>query len=460
MKNQFNQLNVKKELLKAIEVLGFSQMTPIQTKCLPFILQGEDVIGQGKTGSGKTVCFGLGVLSNFDEKLMKVQSLILCPTRELSVQVAQTIRKLAQHIHNVKVLTITGGTPIAPQINSLEYGAHIIVGTPGRIMDHIDRKTINLSKLKVLVLDEADRMMDMGFKDDLDFIVNRTPSSKQTLLFSATFPEEIQAISSSIQRNPQYVKVEDQVENIDINQIFYYAENADHRFDIVKDLLYQIKPKSCLLFCERKFEAEELGNRLLDEGFFASSIHGDLEQRDRETVLTKFMNNSISILVATDVAARGIDIDNLELVINYEVSKNPEMHVHRIGRTGRAGNKGMAINLVHDKEKYKLERIEEYLQKKFEIQKYHISIKDEDKIAFQPSKKTLLINGGKRQKLRAGDILGALTAGGEISGDEVGKIDVLDQRSYVAVEFSKARIALNKITQEKVKGKLYKAKFI
>jgi len=457
--SNFSVLALKKPLLDNLTTLGYSEMTDIQSKSLPLILSGKDVIGQGKTGSGKTAAFGLGLLNKLDVKKFRVQSLVLCPTRELADQVAKEIRKLARAIHNIKVLTLCGGMPVGPQIGSLEHGAHIIVGTPGRIEDHINKGRLNLTQVEMLVLDEADRMLEMGFQASLDAIVANCPQQRQTLLFSATFPEKIKAISANMLKQPEHVKVTAIHQEASIKQAFFHVENNDHRLAALHRLLLQYQPASSVVFCNTKAAVQEVANGLKSLGFSALALHGDLEQRDRNETLLKFANKSVLILIATDVAARGLDIDDLEAVFNYDITPDPEVHVHRIGRTGRAGSKGIACSIYCDKDSRRIADIETY--QNIEIDSH--ALPDDEvfsNIPLKPNMTTLQIDGGKKQKLRPGDIVGALTGKDGINGNQVGKIQVFDVKAYVAVESRVAKAALKKITNGKMKGKNFRVRIL
>lgn len=361
-KQTFDQVGLNPALLETLDSLNYTHMTPIQALSLPAILNQRDVIGQGKTGSGKTAAFGLGVLSNLNVKRFRVQALVLCPTRELADQVAKEIRTLGRGIHNIKVLTLCGGMPMGPQIGSLEHGAHILVGTPGRILDHLEKGRINLEELNTLVLDEADRMLEMGFQDALDAIINATPKQRQTLLFSATFPEKIEKIAQRIMKSPEMIKVESTHDTSSIAQYFYKVEGTEARDEALANLLLTYQPESAVVFCNTKKEVQNVADELHHRGFSVIDIHGDLEQRERDQALVQFANKSVSILVATDVAARGLDVDNLDAVFNFELSRDPEVHVHRIGRTGRAGSKGLAFSFFGEKDGLRVARIEEYLE--------------------------------------------------------------------------------------------------
>lgn len=434
-------------------------MTPIQAQSLPPILEGKDVIAQGQTGSGKTAAFGLGLLQNLDVKKFRVQSLVLCPTRELADQVAKEIRKLARSIHNIKVLTLCGGTPMGPQIGSLEHGAHIIVGTPGRIEDHLNRGRLNLDNLNTLVLDEADRMLEMGFVSALDLIFSLCPPNRQNLLFSATFPDEVKPIAKKLMTDPVTIEVASTHDESSINQIFYKVDDNRHRSHAVRLLLQNTQSESTVVFCTTKRDVQDLAYDLKDYGFSVLALHGDLEQRDRDQTLIRFANKSASVLVATDVAARGLDIDNLDTVINYHISTDPEIHVHRIGRSGRAGAKGQALSLFAEKEFNKIGRLESFLN--IEVVPQELPNNDVlDKPIAKPAMATLQIDGGKKQKVRAGDILGALTSKGGIAGSDVGKIQITDNWAYVAVDAKKSNTALRKISDGKIKGRSFRARIL
>ncbi len=455
----FSSLDMNPDLLGNLNTLNYRSMTPIQAQSLPDILAAKDVIGQGKTGSGKTAAFGLGILQKLQIKQFRVQALVLCPTRELADQVATEIRRLARAIQNVKITTLTGGTPLGPQISSLKNGTHIVVGTPGRIEDHLRKASLSLEFVNTLVLDEADRMLEMGFQETLDVIIAQTPVQRQTLLFSATFPEEIKRIVKRIMRDPLMVKVESTHDNAVIRQQFYKVKDEAHRMIALRMLLLQFKPESSLVFCNTKRETQEVADQLEAHGFSVLALHGDLEQRDRDQTLIRFANKSASILVATDVAARGLDIDGLDAVFNYEIARDTEVHVHRIGRTGRAGSTGLACTLFTGQEDYKVALLENTLG-------YNISPealpgnKILDETPVQAKMTTLIIDGGKKQKIRPGDILGALTGVSGIEGKQVGKILVTENRAFVAVDRKAANIALNKLNQGKMKGRSIRARLM
>ncbi len=448
----FASLKLHQPLLDNLKSLGYDAMTPIQAQSLPNILAGKDVIAQGKTGSGKTAAFALGLLQALDVKRYYVQSIVLCPTRELADQVAKEIRRLARTIHNIKVLTLCGGMPFGPQIGSLEHGAHIIVGTPGRVEEHVRKGTLELDRVNNLVLDEADRMLEMGFQESVDNIIVDIPKDRQTLLFSATFPDTIEAISKRIMNAPVRVQVESKHDDSSIKQHFYKLRNSDERMLALRLLLLKHQPESTVVFCATKRECQEVCDDLREEGFSAVALHGDLEQRDRDQTLVRFSNKSASILVATDVASRGLDIEKLDAVINYHMARDPEIHVHRIGRTGRAGSNGLAVTFYVEKETYNIGVLEDYLDIKISPEELPRESTLNTPI-FYADMVTLQLDGGKKQKIRPGDILGALTGDNGIAGSEVGKINMYDNWAYVAVHRDAAKPALKKLSEGKLKGR-------
>ena len=434
-------------------------MTPIQTQSLPKIIAGKDVIAQGKTGSGKTAAFGLGLLASLNVKQFRIQALVLCPTRELADQVAKEIRRLARSIHNIKVLTLCGGMPFGPQIGSLAHGAHIIVGTPGRIEEHVRKGTLVFDALKTLVLDEADRMLEMGFQPALDKIIEGMPANRQTLLFSATFPDEIESVAQQIMRKPVRIEVESLHTNHIIEQRVYEVGNDDHRLQALQLLLLDLDAESTVVFCNTKRETQALADDLKNNGFSAISLHGDLDQKQRDQALVRFDNKSINIIVATDVAARGLDIEALDTVVNYHIARDLDVHVHRIGRTGRAGSQGVACTLVSDKEKYKLNLLETHIGQTITVSALPSS-QLLNQAPRRPAMTTLQIDGGKKQKVRAGDIVGALTAKGEIDAAQIGKIKIFDNSAFIAVTKEVTQLALHKISHEKLKGRSFRVRHI
>ena len=453
--SEFSSLNLSSALQDNLASLGYLQMTPIQAQSLPLVLDGKDVIAKAKTGSGKTAAFGLGLLAKLDVNRLAVQALVHCPTRELADQVATEIRRLARTLPNVKLVTLCGGTPTAPQSATLGFGAHIAVGTPGRILKHLEQGTLELDDLKTLVLDEADRMLDMGFGEDINRVISHAPRDRQTLLFSATYPEGISQMSRGVQRNPVEVSVESLHEESAIEQKLYEVP-AGQRLDALTWLLSHYQPGSCVVFCNTKRACNDVADHLAAKGFSALALNGDLEQRERDQVLVRFANGSATILVATDVAARGLDIKELGAVINYELTYDPEVHVHRIGRTGRAGQQGLALSLYQPNEAQRVNFIEEYQQAP--IPQGDLAGIGRDIRPIAPQMVTLSIDAGRKSKVRAGDILGALTGEGGIAGADVGKIQISEQYSYVAVKRQVASAALKRLQEGKIKGRSYRAR--
>ena len=451
MTTAFSSLGLQADLLANLATLDYHGMTPIQASSLPPILAGRDVIAQGKTGSGKTAAFGLGLLQKLEVKRFAVQALVLCPTRELADQVAREIRRLGRSIHNIKVLTLCGGMPLGPQIGSLEHGAHIVVGTPGRIEEHLGKGSLNLDRVTTLVLDEADRMLDMGFQPSLDAILEHVPAQRQTLLFSATFPPGIEAIAGRVMQNPERIQVASSHDSSSIAQVFYRVDDSE-RTTALRLLLLQQRPDSAVVFCNTKAECADVARELASHGFSAQALHGDLEQRERDRTLVQFAGKSISVLVATDVAARGLDIDALDAVINYHIPRDLDVYVHRIGRTGRAGSSGLACTLFSDKEGHKLAKLEALLEQPIEP----AALPPQSLLktpAYKPPMVSLEIGAGKKQKLRPGDILGALTSDNGIDGSQVGKISIHDNWACVAVRRREVDTALEKLGRGKVKGR-------
>jgi ATP-independent RNA helicase DbpA len=453
----FSSLDLNAALVDNLASLGYREMTPIQAQALPPILANKDVIARAKTGSGKTATFALGLLNKLDVKRFRVQTLVLCPTRELADQVAVEIRKLARGIHNIKVLTLCGGMAFGPQVGSLEHGAHIIVGTPGRIEEHLRKANLNLDNLTTLVLDEADRMLDMGFQQALDDIVSYMPEQRQTMLFSATYPAKIEKTAQRIMQSPVTIEVQDSHNKESILQTLYQVENNQSRVEAIRLLLQAHQPETTLIFCNTKIDTDRVANELRAVGYAALALHGDLEQKQRDQTLVCFANRSASVLVATDVAARGLDIESLDLVINYQIASELEVHTHRIGRTGRAGAQGIACSLYTHRENHKIGLLEDYLDEKFERN----NLPDTallDQPVFYPPMVTLHIGGGKKQKLRAGDIVGALTGVDGIPGAAIGRIQVGDNWSYVAVANEHGKTAFNKLNEGKLKGRSFKVR--
>ncbi len=454
--HSFDELPLSPGLLQILQQLEYRTMTPIQAASLPITLAGHDLIAQAKTGSGKTAAFALPLLTRLNPRRFAVQAMVLCPTRELADQVTQEIRRLARFADNIKVLSLVGGATMRPQRDSLEHGAHIVVGTPGRIMDHIERGSLKLDALNTLVLDEADRMLDMGFYDDIAYVTKQCPTQRQTLLFSATYPEGIARLARQFMHKPQEVKLPEQHEGSKIRQRFYEVKHEE-RLQAVAALLKHYRPVSTLAFCNTKQQCRDLLDVLHAQGIHALTLNGDMEQRERDQVLIQFANRSCSVLVATDVAARGLDIAQLEAVINVDVTPDPEIHIHRIGRTGRADEEGWALSLASPADMHRVSNIAKMAGSEPE---WHTlgSLQGGNDAPLVPPMVTLQILGGRKEKIRPGDVLGALTGEAGFTREQVGKITVTDQSTYVAVVRNIAREAVKRLSAGKVKGKTVKVR--
>ncbi|GAB6070484.1 ATP-dependent RNA helicase DbpA [Thiomicrorhabdus hydrogeniphila] len=454
MPSNFEHLDLPKSQLQNLEQLGYHSMTPIQEEALPLGLGGHDLIAQAKTGSGKTAAFGIPMLNKLDMANKAVQGLVICPTRELSNQVAEELRRLARFQANIKIIVLSGGIPMRPQIASLEHGAHIVVGTPGRLKDHIQKNNLDISNIHTLVLDEADRMLEMGFKEEMIDIIGYTPHTRQTLLFSATFPDDIEYISRRFQKNPMQVAVESHHDADSIEQFFYMCQHKDKLASLVR-ILSVNEFEHAMIFCNTKALVQEVIDFLKNKGFDAVALHGDMEQREREQILIRFKHHSTNFLVATDVAARGLDIEALPAVINYELPRNQETYTHRIGRTGRAGLEGKAISLFTEKERYKLDHLSSYQGHALEYESIE-RLPQSRSNRVQPEFVTLYISGGRKDKVRRGDILGAITKQIGLDGKHVGKIDVVDHSSYVAIERGYESEVVRGLNENKIKGRKFK----
>lgn len=449
----FSTLSLSPAQLEALAGLGYSVMTPVQAQSLPAILQRKDVIIQAKTGSGKTAAFGIGLLHHLNPRFFGVQAMVMCPTRELAEQVGEVIRQLASRMRNIKVVMLCGGKPFGPQRDSLEHGAHIVVGTPGRIQDHLQRQTLDLAGVTTFVLDEADRMLDMGFAEVMATITAALPKARQTLLLSATFPDDIKKMSRVIQRQPIEVKVDTVLTHDEavLEQLFFEIQKHERNTALLA-LFEHYQPGNAMVFCNTKKQCDEVASFLQEHDIEAAAIHGDLDQRDRDQVLLQFTNNTCPVLVASDVAARGLDIPALAMVVNFELPRDGDTYVHRIGRTGRAGETGQAFSLVTPAEAPRMRVIEDHL---------HItclcdvmaSLNRNPNYQLQGDMATLQLDAGRKQKLRPGDILGALTGDAGLAGDQIGKIKILDNSSYVAIARSALRQAMNYLAQGKIKGR-------
>jgi ATP-independent RNA helicase DbpA len=448
---EFSPLALSPALQHALQTLGYGHMTPVQAQSLPAMLDGRDLIAQAPTGSGKTVAFALGLLQRIDPALLRPQALVLCPTRELADQVAKVIRRLASAIPNLKVLLLTGGVPLAPQVASLRKDSHVIVGTPGRVQDMLRKKVLHLAHVRTLVLDEGDRMLDMGFEEPIREIVGRTPKARQTLLFSATWPEPMRVIGRDLLRDPLEVTVAARVEQVAIEQRFFEVELAQKPV-VLATLLREYQPESSVVFCNTRRDVDELTQALDGAGISALALHGDIDQRDRDEVLVRFANRSCRVLVASDVAARGLDIHELAAVINYELPPDPDIYLHRIGRTARAGHTGMALSLVTPREMPRALALE--ARQGAPLCWGPAAVQGgRGERSLPAAMVTLRLDAGRADKMRPGDILGALTGEAGLAAEAVGKIDVFPTRCYVAIRRGDAGKALQRLQAGKIKGR-------
>jgi len=454
----FNTLPLSPATLENLQRLGYQEMTAIQAASLPPALLGKDLIAQAKTGSGKTAAFALALLANLNPRRFAVQALVLCPTRELADQVTLEVRRLARAEDNIKVVTLCGGVPLRGQLATLEHGAHIVVGTPGRVMDHLARASLQLDALNTLVLDEADRMLDMGFFDDIVTVAKQCPSARQTLLFSATYPEGIAKLAGQFMREPVTVKVDAQHAGGQIEQRWYEVKPGE-RLAAVARLLEHFRPASALAFCNTKVRCREVVAALQAQGFHALALYGELEQRERDQVLVRFANRSCSVLVATDVAARGLDIASLAAVINVDVTPDPEVHVHRIGRTGRAGESGLALCLASLDEMGAVGRIDQ-MQGRESVWHPLSELTPAGGGPLVPPMATLHLQAGRKEKIRPGDVLGALTADLGYTREQVGKIDVNEFSTYVAVDRAIASQVASRLNAARIKGRSVKVRLL
>ncbi len=494
----FDTLPLSRDLIEVTRELGYQTMTPIQAESIPLLLEGKDLIGQSKTGSGKTAAFALPILNRITPRqiqLKQVQALILCPTRELCTQVAREIRKIGRKHSGLQVLIVSGGHPIYPQLCALEKGVHIVVGTPGRVLDLLSRQKLNLSMVNTVVLDESDRMLDMGFQDEMEQILKEVPKPRQMVFFSATFPRSIESMSRAYQTNATRITIEstDGPASPDIQQLLFETDDSEFSTSQATDKLTTLigifktqQPESAIVFCNLKATVTDLTRRLTLAGISAACIHGDLEQADRDRVMAKFRNHSTRILVATDVAARGIDVENLDIVVNFDFPAKADVYVHRIGRTGRAGKKGLAISFASTHENIKVRAIEKFMGIKLErassasliaslvasggstsIQQLDVpTTRDADQavspithsgIIAEAKMDTLFIAGGRKDKLRPGDILGALTGeAGQMKAGDVGKIEIHDRFAYVAISKSLSEAALQSLRDGRIKGRKFR----
>lgn len=460
MPSEFRSLPLSPALLDVIDELGFETLTPIQREAIPLLLEGKDLIGQSKTGSGKTVAFSLPILERLDPSSQTLSALVLSPTRELSAQVARELRTLGRKHAGLRVVTVTGGEPVSAQRRALEGGAHIAVGTPGRVLDLVKREAIDLRKVTTVVLDEADRMLEMGFEDDMKAILGALSKKRQTVLFSATFPDAIETMSRSYQRDPVRVTIDSEDDDLAIAELAYVAATND-KPRVLLDALHVHDHESALVFCNQKATVDAVAQTLARAGFSVDRLHGDLEQHDRDRVMAKFRNRSVRVLVATDVAARGLDVDDLDLVVNVDLPNQPEIYVHRIGRTGRAGKSGTAISLIAPSDEARLRAIEESttrpVKRLSEVPRREVQTGEKPR-SRAATMVTLYVAGGRKDKVRPGDILGALTGeAGGFAGTSIGKIEIHDHYTYVAVEKSIAKAAAKSLSEGRIKGRKFRA---
>jgi ATP-independent RNA helicase DbpA len=460
----FADLGLGPTLCQVVAELGFVSPTPIQARAIPLHLAGRDLIGKSTTGSGKTAAFALPILQTLKLPERRPQALILCPTRELCAQVARDLRKLGRREAGLQVLIVSGGQPMNPQLDALQRGVHVVVGTPGRALDHINRRSLVLDGIGVIVVDEADRMLDMGFGPEVEKILGDAPRPRQTVFFSATYPRSIEAMTRAYQHDPVRLTVaESEAPLPHLRQVAYAVGGDDARLDTLLALLREAPPESAIVFCNLKVTVSRIAEALERAGVSGASLHGNLEQKERDFVLAKFRNHSVRVLVATDVAARGLDIDGLDLVVNFELPFQPEIYVHRIGRTGRAGRAGLAVSLVGPSDRARLSAIEAAIGSRLERPAPPASPDPAglDSRAGIPAAaatmETLYVSGGRKDKMRPGDILGALTGeAGGLKGSEVGKIEIHDRFSYVAIAKGSAARAIEQLGAGRIKGKKFK----
>ncbi|WP_395792228.1 ATP-dependent RNA helicase DbpA [Aquimonas sp.] len=451
----FQELELIPALQQAIEAAGFDTPTPIQSLSLPPILAGKDVLAQAPTGSGKTAAFGLGLLQRLDSNSIRTQALVLCPTRELADQVGKELRRLAMAIPNVKLSLLTGGIALGPQLASLTHAPHIVVGTPGRVQELLHKQALDVSGIEVLVLDEADRMLDMGFEKSIKDILKRLPRARQSLLFSATWPDEIRELAKTSLREPVEVAVEGADSRPQVDARFFEV-TLDAKTAALMGLLLQHRPESTVVFCNTKRDVDDVAEALANAGFAAAALHGDLEQRDRDEVLVRFSNRSLSVLVASDVAARGLDVKDLACVVNYELPTDPDVYLHRTGRTARAGESGLALNLVTPRENSRALQIEDRSGEKLRWERAPLNARPAD--VPKAAMRTLRIDAGRTDKLRPGDVLGALTGAAGLKAADIGKIDVFATRSYVAIRADLLKAAVAGLQAGKIKGRSFRVR--
>ena len=466
METEFGALALSPALLSVVEELGFTTLTPIQAQAIPALLAGRDLVGQSKTGSGKTAAFALPLLDKLNLQVREPAAMVLCPTRELSAQVGRELRKFGRRHPGLSVVVLSGGEPVRFQATALKRGVHVVVGTPGRVLDHLRRENLNLQCVTTVVLDEADRMLEMGFQDEMEQLLKALPAVRQTAFFSATFPRSIEALSKTYQKSPVHIRIEAAAdEHADTRQQLLRVGESQKQ-DALLRTLAQHPHESALIFANLKVTVSQIEQSLASQGLSVASLHGDIEQFDRDRVMAKFRNGSTRILVATDVAARGLDVESLDLVVNFDLPLQPEIYVHRIGRTGRAGKPGMAVSLCGPRDLPYLRQIEHYTGVTLEHEQKPAARDEAPAAATKaptPTAKmdTLRIAGGRKEKLRPGDILGALTGeAGGLSGTDIGKIEIHDRFSYVAVSKSASQAARKSLNDGRIKGKKFKTTLV
>jgi ATP-independent RNA helicase DbpA len=444
-------------MLDNLKSLGYHNLTEIQEKSLSVTLNGGDLIAQAKTGSGKTASFGITLLHKLNVSKFRIQSLVLSPTRELANQVANELQKIARYKHNIKILTLCGGVPYRPQVHSLSHQAHIVVGTPGRILKHLKEGNFQTLDIDSLVLDEADKMLDMGFYDDIKDIISYLPKKRQTMLFSATYPFEIEDLAKDILNKPTKIVVESTHSESIIEQVFYES-NYNEKYQNTLRLFDKYKPNLVLIFCNTKLECDELSEKLKKNNLSPLVLHSDLDQKERNETIILFSNKSHPILIATDVASRGIDIDDISLIVNYDFPRTLEVYTHRIGRTARAGKTGKAISFIDIEDMDLFQDLKITYKIEQNLQSSSNLIVD-TKYNFTPIYDTLFINGGKKQKIRKGDILGTLIKGVHLDKNDVGQIDILNFCAFVAIKKKVSKKTCDVLNNTKLKGKYFKVYF-
>ena len=461
----FTSLPLSPALLAVVADLGFTELTPIQAQAIPALIAGKDLVGQSKTGSGKTAAYALPILNVLDLAKREVVGVVVCPTRELSAQVARELRKLGRNLAGLTVVVLSGGEAVRDQTRVLEKGVHLVVGTPGRILDHLQRRTLKVHRVATVVLDEADRMLDMGFQEDVAKILKALPPKRQTVFFSATFPASIRELSTKYQKEPLHVRIDDADSEAapQTKELVVHVE-AEQKPAALSWIFAQYPNDSALVFANQKVTVAAIAKSLSSMGSSVESLHGDLEQRERDLVMAKFRNGSTRVLIATDVAARGIDLDKLDLVVNYDLPNQPEIYVHRIGRTGRAGNVGLAVSLCSRAEQPRLEAIELFTGSALvpvARERTAPAAKSAAPVNRDAKMETLRLSGGRKDKLRPGDILGALTGeAGGLAGDQIGKIEIHERFAYVAVAKSVSKKAIDSLNLGRIKGKRFKAELV